>query len=112
MKRSLTPSRTFVPLLLGLSVGVVAVPTAYAAAFKVTSLADRGAGTLRQAMTDANTAARADTIRFGVSGTVTLASTLPPITDVSRNRCFAVSDASDDCQWQRRWRRLKQQRYY
>ena len=83
MKRSLTPSRILVPFLLALSLGTVAISTAHAAAFTVTSLADSGAGTLRQAITDANTAAGADTISFAVSGTVTLASTLPPITDAS-----------------------------
>jgi hypothetical protein len=51
--------------------------------FAVTTLADTGAGTLRQAITDANTAAGADTITFqaGLTGTITLATALPAVTD-------------------------------
>ena len=41
---------------------------ANAATFSVTSTADSGAGTLRQAITDANNAAGADTIAFNISG--------------------------------------------
>ena len=58
-------------LLLGL--GVIPVQ---AATFVVTNLADSGAGSLRQAILDANAAAGADTISFSVSGTITLASVL------------------------------------
>src|SRR5580658_1516040 len=48
--------------------------------FAVTSLADDGAvGTLRVAINDAN-AKPGSTIKFGVSGTITIASTLPEIT--------------------------------
>ena len=53
---------------------------AEAANFPVTSLADDGsAGTLRDALTSANANADADTITFasGLTGTVTLAGTLP-----------------------------------
>ena len=57
--------------------------TAHAATFTVTNLNDSGAGSLRQAITDANTAAGADTITFGVSGTIVLGSQLPDITDAS-----------------------------
>jgi hypothetical protein len=62
--------------------------TASAATFNVTSTADSGAGSLRQAITDANGAAGADTIAFNVSGagcdaggvcTIALDSALPTI---------------------------------
>jgi len=55
-----------------------------AATFTVTSLADDGsAGTLRWAMTQANSAAGADVIEFNnsLSGTITLTSSLPAITE-------------------------------
>jgi hypothetical protein len=55
-------------------------PSAQAATFTVTSLADSGAGSLRQAISDANATPAADTIIFGISGTITLASSLPDIT--------------------------------
>ena len=54
------------------------------ASFTVTNLNDSGAGSLRAAITAANAAGVSSTISFDVSGTVTLASDLPPITnDVS-----------------------------
>src|SRR5690606_4728952 len=56
-------------------------PTAYAqAALTVTTLSDSGIGSLRQAILDANAAAGHDTITFSVTGTITLASSLPDIT--------------------------------
>jgi len=48
--------------------------------FTVTNLNDSGAGSLRDAISAANTAGGASTITFAVSGTVTLTSDLPPIT--------------------------------
>ena len=55
-----------------------------AATFTVTSTADSGAGTLRQAITDANNAAGVDTVAFNIVGggphTIALATPLPPIT--------------------------------
>ena len=58
-----------------------AQPTAYAqAALTVTTLSDSGIGSLRQAILDANAAAGHDTITFSVTGTITLASSLPDIT--------------------------------
>ena len=72
-------------LYLALSVLVVcglasSLRQAQAATFNVTTLADAGAGSLRDAITQANAAAGADTITFGVTGTINLASTLPDIT--------------------------------
>ena len=53
--------------------------------YTVTTTADAGAGSLRQAITDANASPGADTIAFGIVGTgphtITLASALPEITD-------------------------------
>lgn len=79
-------------MALGLGVGlVVAVPNAASAApFSVTTTADSGAGSLRQAILDANAAPGADVIEFSLgAGThaITLTSSdsatavLPPITD-------------------------------
>ena len=68
---------------LALAVLCAAGPLA-AATFNVTSTADSGAGTLRQAITDANGAAGFDTIAFNIAGagphTIALASPLPTIT--------------------------------
>src|SRR5262245_28333186 len=58
-----------------LTLGVLAAGgTAEAAVFNVTNLNDNGAGSLRQALIDANTAAGADTVTFqaGLTGTITL----------------------------------------
>ena len=68
-------------LLVGLCLAM-ATP-AQASTFTVSNLSDSGAGSLRQAILDANAAAGADTIRFGgtATGTITLAATLPVITD-------------------------------
>ena len=52
-----------------------------AATFTVMTTADAGALSLRQAILDANAQVGPDTINFAFSGTITLASTLPPITD-------------------------------
>ncbi|HQR40004.1 MAG TPA: hypothetical protein PLF26_16590, partial [Blastocatellia bacterium] len=49
--------------------------------FPVTTLADSGAGSLRQAILDANGTGGADSISFSVAGTITLLSTLPALTD-------------------------------
>jgi len=51
------------------------------ATFSVTNLLDAGAGSLRQAITDANAAPGADEIAFSVAGSIQLASALPSITD-------------------------------
>ena len=55
--------RRSIALLLWLEVGI-----ATAATFTVTNTTDTGPGSLRQAITDANAAAGADTIAFNVSG--------------------------------------------
>jgi hypothetical protein len=57
--------------------------TAWAETFTVTNTSDTGTGSLREAINKANSTAGADEIVFadGVSGTITLASTLPTIMD-------------------------------
>jgi len=59
--------------------------SASAATFTVSSVADSGAGTLRQAIIDANTAAGTDTITFAIAGsglhTISPATNLPNITE-------------------------------
>ena len=56
-----------------------------AATFTVTTTGDSGAGSLRQAIADANAAAGADTIAFNIPGagvhTIVLGSALPTVTD-------------------------------
>ena len=52
-----------------------------ATTFSVTTTSDAGAGSFRQALTDANAAAGDDIIDFTVSGNITLSSALPQITD-------------------------------
>jgi hypothetical protein len=69
---------------IGLAV-LFAAATASANTYTVTSIADSGAGTLRQAILDANANPGADTIAFNVVGsgvhTIALASPLPTVTD-------------------------------
>jgi Ca2+-binding RTX toxin-like protein len=69
----------------GLSLGVTLVggASAQAATFTVTNLSDSGAGSLRQAILDANATAGADQVTFqsSLSGQITLGSQLPNITD-------------------------------
>jgi hypothetical protein len=69
---------------LGLAVGLLSASLLSAATFTVTSTADSGAGSLRQAITDANNAAGADTIAFNIVGSgvhsIALATALPAIT--------------------------------
>ena len=70
-------------LLLLFAVFAVLAPAAHAATYTVTNLNDAGAGSLRQAIIDANGAVGADIINFSLGGTITLASTLPFITDAA-----------------------------
>lgn len=67
--------------LLGPSIFLLEMPTTYAATFQVTNTNDSGAGSLRQAITDANTTPGADEVTFTVNGTVALLSSLPSITE-------------------------------
>ncbi len=62
--------------LLGFTASIV-----QAATFTVTTTADSGGGSLRQAILDANAASGNDTITFAITGTITLASALPAIAD-------------------------------
>lgn len=74
-------------LVVGTGVGALAAALlaspAGAATFTVTNLNDAGAGSLRDAIDDANLSAGEDTIDFGPSvlGTITLASDLPSISE-------------------------------
>jgi hypothetical protein len=56
---------------------------ARAASYVVSNLNDSGAGSLRQAILDANATAGTDAITFSVSGTIVLSSTLPTVTDAA-----------------------------
>jgi hypothetical protein len=70
---------------LALGALYLAAAAASAITYNVTTTADAGAGSLRQAITDANTSPGADTIEFNIVGsgvqTITLASGLPMVTD-------------------------------
>ena len=75
-RKSLRPSKSSASLTgaVGLGVAALAASQAGAATFNVTNLNDAGAGSLRQAVIDANTNAGADVITFqpGLTGTITL----------------------------------------
>ncbi len=73
--------RIALALVLAFSMAGVSVRQAQALTYTVSNINDSGAGSLRQAITDANAHAGSDTITFTVSGTITLASSLPNITD-------------------------------
>src|SRR5688572_10026955 len=65
--------------------GTLGVGQAAAATFTVTNINDSGAGSLRQAITDANNAGTSDTIEFSISPgtapfTISTLSALPSIT--------------------------------
>lgn len=67
-------------LILSLTMAGFTPQAVRAAGYEVSNTNDSGAGSLRQAITDANgTAGVADTITFTVSGTITLLSALPAI---------------------------------
>ncbi len=71
--------------LLASAFALVMAPLADAATFTVTSTADSGAGSLRQAILDANASSGADTIAFDITGsgvqTIALSTTLPTIAE-------------------------------
>lgn len=89
MANSLPIKKSFATLLsflvlfstVGPSGFALKVPTANAATFTVTNLNDANAGSLRQAILDANGSVGLDTIAFNVAGTLNLASDLPAITE-------------------------------
>jgi len=83
-------SKSFVPrVLLPLAIAVIGVLSlahpAQAATYTVTNTNDSGAGSLRQAITDANANSGADQINFSIAGagqhTITLSTILPAITE-------------------------------
>ncbi|WP_437205306.1 beta strand repeat-containing protein [Planctomicrobium sp. SH664] len=63
--------------------------------FTVVNLADQGAGSLRQAILDANSTAGEDTIRFDVDGVINLKSALPKITDTLHIDGYSAPDYCD-----------------
>lgn len=67
------------PLLLCSVICCLADPSLFATAYTVSSTADSGAGTLRQALIDANANSGPNSITFSVGGTITILSPLPPI---------------------------------
>jgi hypothetical protein len=76
------PMRSTLAAGLAGTAAALSLGVAQAATLTVTSLADSGAGSLRDAITAANASVgTADTIKFGVSGTIVLASRLPDIDD-------------------------------
>jgi hypothetical protein len=86
-------------LILGL---VLVAATASANTYTVTSTADSGAGTLRQAVLDANANAGADTIAFNIAGsgvhTITLATPLAPLASPVTIDGYTQSGASPNTQ--------------
>lgn len=75
--------KTALPLLvLGLA-AICVCSKVHAATFVVSTISDSGAGSLRQALVDANAAAGADTITFALSvrGAISVSTALPPITE-------------------------------
>lgn len=57
------------------------IPTVYAATYDVSNLNDSGAGSLRQAINDANANPGNDLISFSVAGTITLVTNLPGLAE-------------------------------
>ena len=83
---------------IGAIAGVCIATALRAATFTVTSTNDSGAGSLRQAITDANTAGGADTIAFNITGsgvhTISPATALPAITSPVTIDGYSQSGAS------------------
>src|SRR6478672_4621538 len=86
-------------LAVALSVTVAGIAgVARAATFTVTTAADSGVGSLRQAILDANGAAGADTIAFNITGggvhTIALATALPAISSPATIDGYTQSGSS------------------
>jgi trimeric autotransporter adhesin len=85
-------------LLLAASVLLAAKPAQAATTFTVTNTNDKGAGSLRQAILDANSTSGADTINFDIPGTgvktIAPASQLPAITGPVTIDGYSQSGAS------------------
>ncbi|MBK8048645.1 MAG: right-handed parallel beta-helix repeat-containing protein [Anaerolineales bacterium] len=81
MKRILTPHARKILLLCSTfaAVALVMFDTAKAENIVVTTTADNGPGSLRQAILDANASPEDDVITVAAQGTILLASPLPPI---------------------------------
>jgi hypothetical protein len=84
-RRQPSPSRvhpfSVACITAAVAVLLVLAPSAQANMFPVTNTNDAGAGSLRQAITDANVAAGPDVVdATGTSGTINLESQLPPLT--------------------------------
>ena len=73
--------RVVLALVFSLSLAGIYTQEAQAATFTVSNLNNSGGGSLRAAITVANANPGADKITFSVSGTITLGSSLPDITD-------------------------------
>ncbi len=73
--------RILFALVFAFSLAGIPTHAASALTYTVTNLNNSGAGSLRQAILDANVHAGSDTITFSVSGFITLGSSLPNITD-------------------------------
>ena len=83
---------------LGLGVGLVVTSThpAIASTYSVTNTNDAGAGSLRQAILDANSDTGPDTITFAVTGTILLGSTLPGIGAASSDGALILDGPGAD----------------
>src|SRR4051812_20283085 len=68
-------------VLVAVAMAFGATQVSRAATFTVTNTNDSGAGSLRQAILDANSTAGQDTISITATGTITLASNLPLVLD-------------------------------
>ena len=77
--KSITTKLSLALVLVVALWGAQSLGIARAALLTVTTTADSGAGSLREAMTTALANPGADTITFSVSGTIRLASSLPDI---------------------------------
>jgi len=92
------PGRTLSAVAALFALGVAG---SEAATFTVTTTADAGAGSLRQAILDANGAAGADTIQFALVGsgvqTIAPASALPSITAEAAQRFSGLDSAAKAC---------------